>query len=134
MYDTCYRCKAALMKSLNWSQVDFTLYNETFAERARALVHCKHCLSEHRTSTSCTVAPEPSPTLQPPVIRNSKAPKEICRLFNTKQGDRCRYSPCWFIHVCLECQGRHLAAACPRANPPPAKVSKPAFLQAWYRR
>ena len=27
-YDTCYRCKAALTKTLNWSQVNFTMYNE----------------------------------------------------------------------------------------------------------
>ena len=39
-YDSCYRRKAAVTKSLNWSQVDFTLYNETFAGRAKIMPRC----------------------------------------------------------------------------------------------
>ena len=37
IYDTCYRRKAAATKSLDWGQIDFTLYNETFAGRAKAI-------------------------------------------------------------------------------------------------
>ena len=36
-YDTNYRRQAAACKSLNWAQVDFTLYNETFAGVARPI-------------------------------------------------------------------------------------------------
>ena len=45
-YDTCYRRKAAAMKSMKWSEVDFNLYNETFTGRARTVPRCKHCSSE----------------------------------------------------------------------------------------
>ena len=40
-YDTCFRRKAAALKSLDWGEVDFTLYNETFTWRAKALSRCK---------------------------------------------------------------------------------------------
>ena len=40
-YDSCYRQKAAITKSLDWGQVDSTLYNETFTGRAKF----KFCLS-----------------------------------------------------------------------------------------
>ncbi len=42
-YDLCYRCKAAAMGSLDWSQVHFTIHNETFAGRAKAIMRCKYC-------------------------------------------------------------------------------------------
>ena len=34
-YDSCYRRKAANIKSLEWGKVDFNLYNETFTGRAK---------------------------------------------------------------------------------------------------
>ncbi len=46
-YDSCYRRKASITKSLDWGTVDFTLYNETFAGRAKAIARCHYCLSEH---------------------------------------------------------------------------------------
>ena len=46
-YDTCYRRQAAAKKSLDWSQVDFNLYNQTFAGRAKVKSRCKYCLSEY---------------------------------------------------------------------------------------
>lgn len=126
--DTCYRRKAAITRCLNWGQVDFTMYNETFTGRASA-----QCPSQHHTSSSCPIAPEPSPICQPPTMKSTRAPTEICRLFNTKQGDKCRYNPCRFAHVCLDCQGRHPSALCPWEKPPPAKVSKPDSSLAQYR-
>ena len=33
-YDACYRRQAAASKTLNWSQINFTLYNEAFTGRA----------------------------------------------------------------------------------------------------
>ena len=53
-YDSCYRRKAAVTKSLNWSQVNFTLYNETFAGRAKIMPRCKFCNSELHHSADCS--------------------------------------------------------------------------------
>lgn len=59
-YDTCFRRKAAAMKSLDWGAVDFTLYNETFTGRAKSIPRCKFCMSEHHSSTECIfTAPDP---------------------------------------------------------------------------
>ena len=60
-YDTCYRRQAAARKCLDWSQVDFNLYNQTFAGRAEAKNHCKLCLSEYHRTTECYYAPDPPP-------------------------------------------------------------------------
>ena len=57
-YDACFRRKAAITKSLEWGVVDFTLYNETFTGRAKALPRCRYCLSEHHMSANCVLAPE----------------------------------------------------------------------------
>ena len=40
-YDICYRRKAVNRKS---GEVDFNLYDETFAKRAMAISRCSHCL------------------------------------------------------------------------------------------
>ena len=58
-YDTCYRRQAAAKKSLDWSQVDFNLYNQTFAGRAKVKSRCKYCLSEYHRAEDCDYAPEP---------------------------------------------------------------------------
>ena len=50
-YDSAYRRRASLTKSLDRGQVDFNLHNETFAGRGRVLSRCKHCSSEHHSST-----------------------------------------------------------------------------------
>ena len=49
-YDACYRRKAAVTKSLDWGEVEFALYNETFTGRAKPIARCKFCLSEHHIS------------------------------------------------------------------------------------
>ena len=43
-----------MTKSLNWGEVDFNLYNETFTGRAKAIMWCKHCFSEHHTISECS--------------------------------------------------------------------------------
>ena len=55
-YDIAYRRKAAASKSLDWSQVDFTLYNETFTSRAKSVVRCGNCSSESQLSQECSYA------------------------------------------------------------------------------
>ena len=57
-YDMAYRRKAVATKSLDWSQVDFTLYNETFSGRAKSVVRCYYCSSDLHSSHDCIYAPE----------------------------------------------------------------------------
>ncbi len=116
-YDTCYRRKAAVQKSLDWGIVDFTIYNETLAGRGKSIPRCRHCLSEHHRSQECTMAPEPTPT---PLgnARVQKMQTAICQLFNGKNGNRCHFTPCKFLHVCAKCRGNHPAAACRRSRRP----------------
>ena len=122
-YDTCFRRKAAAMKSLQWGQVDFNLYNETFTGRAKSLVRCQYCASEHHTSTECTFASElPHQSTSSRQVQTrydtSQLANNICNLFNHKYGDQCKFSPCKFTHLCSECRGRHPASQC-RQRPAP---------------
>ena len=49
-YSMAYRRNTAASKSLDWSQVDFTLYNETFTGRVKSIVRCGYYLSESHLS------------------------------------------------------------------------------------
>ena len=60
-YDLCYRRRAAATKCLQWSLIDFSLYNETFTGRAKPMPRCRYCLSEHHIASDCSFAPDPSP-------------------------------------------------------------------------
>ena len=57
-YDSCYRCQAAAKKSLDWSRLDFGLYNQAFAGRAKTKNRCRFCLSEFHFSSECSLVPE----------------------------------------------------------------------------
>lgn len=46
----------------DWGQVDFTLYNETFAGRAKVISRCCYWLSEHHASNECALAPDIPPS------------------------------------------------------------------------
>ena len=127
-YDTCFRRKAAATKSLDWGQVDFTLYNETFTGRAKAISRCKFCSSEHHTSTECQFAPEAkqSTSSRPTSytrFESSRPSTNICHLYNNRTGNRCRFNPCKFTHTCTECSGSHPASQC-RSKHPPSKFSR----------
>ena len=96
-YDTCYRRKAALTKSLEWGQVDFTLYNETFTGRARPIKRCTLCSSEHHTEAECQETP--FSRAQAEGYRGKQQPtrlpssSHLCQLFNSKYGNKCHYNP-----------------------------------------
>ena len=132
-YDSCYRRKAAITKSLDWGQVDFTLYNETFTGRAKIIALCKFCLSEHHISSECAFAPDmPShkldsvtrPTLRPQ-YDTGKLYTPICHLFNNRAGKIYRFNPCRFGHICNICRGSHPASQC-GSRPPPSKWQRSA--------
>ena len=104
-YDTCYCQQAANTKSLNWSQIDFTLYNQTFAGKARMKLRCALCLSEHHITDNCDFATDnmatrgiqssrPTRRVQGKG-RTTKTPTqhdtiEVCTLFNADRGNICR--------------------------------------------
>ena len=129
-YDTCYRRQAAAKKSLDWSQVDFNLYNQTFAGRARIKRRCRFCLSEYHRAADCYYAPDTPPAhssrswqeegprapqrssreFSPGYMYQSHTPRfqsqqvnqsiETCNLFNKPRGNMCRYKDCKFTHLC----------------------------------
>ena len=111
---TYYRRKASFTKSLDWGQVDFNLYNETFTGRARSINRCRYCLSEHHSS----VPPRLTGRSRYDATRFSTQP---CHLYNNWAGNRCRFTPCRFAHTCTECRGSHPASQC-RSRPPPPKL------------
>ena len=123
-YDSCYRRKAAFTRSLDWGEVDFSLYNETFAGRAKNIPRCRHCLSELHSSSSCNYAPEPSRVTSPSPRQPTRSARPTCQLFNTRNGNRCTFSPCKFAHICSECQGSHPRSSCPKSRPPPTKIPR----------
>ncbi len=127
IYDTCFCRKATLTKSLEWGQVDFSLYNETFTGRARPVRRCTLCGSEHHAESDC---PEATSSRLPldicGVKQHTKQPasSHLCQLFNAKYGNKCHFNPCRFGHRCMECRGSHPVSQCGRGAPP-AKMSRP---------
>ena len=134
-YDLCYRRRAAATKSLRWSLIDFTLYNETFTGRAKQMLRCRYCLSEHHASSECLYAPDPSlPTNRLAQFSSGSRPSrsQICPLFNSRNGNQCRFRPCKFLHICSGCQEPHPGSTCKLARPPSAKqprLNEPAPLR-----
>ena len=123
-YDACYRRKAASTKSLDWGVIDFTLYNETFAGRAKRVQRCRNFLSEFHSTASCPDIPQiPVFPGRPPVGRGSGQTKEAC-LYNARGGNICNFTPCKFAHACSTCMGRHSASECPRAQPSMANIPR----------
>ncbi len=125
IYDTYFRRKAALTKSLEWGQVDFSLYNEIFTGRARPVRHCTSCSSEHHLEMECPKSPQSQSVPDSRRVKpRQTASTHLCQLFNAKYGNKCHYSPCRFSHRCMECRGNHPVAQCSRSRPP-AKMSRP---------
>ena len=126
-YDTDYRRKAALKKSLDWGEVDFTMYNEMFTGRARPPRKCTHCNSEHHTEESCPRRPPPESRFYKDGSYN-RTPRQfssaLCQLYNTRAGNRCTFNPCKFNHKCMECRGNHPLANCDRGRPPAPRAPR----------
>ena len=123
-YDTCFRRKAAISKSLEWGVIDFTLYNETFTGRAKAMARCRYCSSDMHTSQDCVYAPTTAQSSgsswSHPSAQRPEKDKPLCQLFNART-NRCPFNPCRFRHNCAECDGRHPRSLC-RRNAPPEKI------------
>ena len=118
-YDSTYRRASAASKSLDWGLIDFSLYNETFTGRARAIVRCRYCLSEHHDSKECADAPvDDNRPLSDKDRSNGhgRRSQEICRLYNDQQKNKCRFYPCKFAHRCASCNGAHPLSMCKRGE------------------
>lgn len=119
-YDMTYRRRAANQKSLDWGVIDFTLFNEAFAGRAKPVARCKFCLSDLHPSTDCCYAPPDEngkgsgrQIQQKGLWDNSSRPSvQLCMLYNAKAGSHCRYKNCKFAHLCTQCHGGHPASEC----------------------
>ena len=116
-YDMTYRRRAANMKSLDWGVIDFNLYNETFAGRAKAIPRCKFCSSELHTSNECehTYTPNQSSSQISQRFR-PKGPEQltpVCFKFNSESQNKCKLKWCRYPHVCSDCGGNHPKSSCP---------------------
>ena len=131
-YDMAYRRQAANRGSLDWGVVDTALYNEAFAGRAKIMSRCRYCLADTHGSRECVHAPVeggaatgagPSysgstdnrigrlPSRQTvPAGRGASA--DICRLFNSLGGSRCKFPQCRYAHLCLRCRRPHPQSEC----------------------
>ena len=136
-YDMAYWRQATNRGSLDWGIVDPALYNEAFAGRAKLIPHCKYCLADTHSSQECLHAPaEPAapgglvqmdsrtsrPFLRPQQGAANRHPSavDICRLFNTPGGSRCRFPQCRYAHLCTKCRRPHPAAECSERRQQPA--------------
>ena len=124
-YDRQYRREMLAKKDLNWSSPNARLYSEAFTGRAKAIPRCPHCLSEDHAAGYCPFNPNPQGNMGwpsgslpvTPLLSNSATP--ICRNFNE---NRCRFSRCRFLHICLECNGPHPAILCASRTGPLGKA------------
>ena len=127
-YDMAYRRQAAYRKSLDWGIMDFSLFNETFAGRAKALARCKYCVSELHASQDCEFAPAREaqrPAKRPAVGLGDRNTTPLCLLFNSRLGNQCRYKQCRFAHLCSACHAPHPFSSCQSKLPRMAVTRTP---------
>ena len=123
-YDVAFRRQAANQGSLDWGVIDTGLYNDAFAGRAKAIPRCALCLADTHNARECPDAPLTKHIDNSP-IPDSKASRvgarsgasqsaqvEICRLFNSPGGSKCRFAQCRYAHFCQLCHAPHPAAEC----------------------
>ena len=120
-YDRAYRRQVAMTKEVNWSKVNTTLYNLCLAGKARRIHLCKWCLSDSHQSELCPEVARPHligvgqgfPYHQHSNAgRSQRGTVEICRLYNGREGNRCKFNPCKFAHLCMVCKRMHPVSAC----------------------
>lgn len=123
-YDTAYRRQAAIIKSLEWANIEPTLYSVAVAGHSKQ-GEMHYCFSPDHRTQACPIQQQQQPGQQPqqgyynqvpqyraqytqrprPLKRKQK--QDICYLFNSKDGDKCHYKECEFAHNCAVCRGYH---------------------------
>ena len=125
-YDVAYRRQAANQRTLDWGVLDSGLYNDAFTGRAKAIPRCSYCLADTHHSRDCPDAPggkhgdagipgeaKFTRTGPRPVAGSAAtASVEICRLFNSPGGNRCKYPRCRYAHLCHSCHAPHPVVEC----------------------
>ena len=129
-YDMAFRRQAANRGSLDWGHVDAALYNEAIAGRAKQIPRCRYCLADTHTSRECLHAPVDATAA--PTLTESRSVRpgrlsgaagragsavDICRLFNSPGGSRCRFVQCRYAHLCTGCRRPHPLAECGEKRP-----------------
>jgi len=121
-YDMVYCRQAANRGLLDWGVVDAALYSEVFAGRAKLIPRCRYCLADTHSSQECPHTPVEATSESsdgrlpwgPPHQSNtsgwSTSAVDICQLYNSPRGFRCRFSQCRYAHLCTKCKRPHPAA------------------------
>ena len=109
---------------LRISEVDHSLYNETFVGKAKVLQCCNICLSELHTKIEYNLVSNSHPTTQATQSAGwhtgEKKSVPICLLYNDREGNRCTYAPdCKYSHTRSAFRGRHPFSKCPNRCPHP---------------
>ena len=136
-YDTAYRRQAAITKSLEWGNIEPTLYSMAVTGHSKRRERCTYCFSPDHRTHACPIQQQQQPGLwvqQPqqgyvnqvsqyraqyipqdrPRAPKRKQEQDICYLFNAREGDRCHYKECRFAHSCAICRGNHPRSRCDR--------------------
>ena len=139
-YDTAYRRQAAITKSLEWGNIEPTLYSVAVTGHSKHKERCSYCFSPDHRTQACPIQQQQQPGLwvqqpqqgylpQVPQYRaqqlynilqdRPRAPKrkqeqDICYLFNSRSGNRYHYKECRFSHSCALCRGNHPKSECDR--------------------
>ena len=124
-YDTAYRRQAALTKSLEWGNIEPTLYSMAVTGHSKRRERCTYCSSPDHCTHACPIQQQQhgysrpnSQVLQyrgqymPQRAPKRKQEQDICYLFNAKEGDKCHYKECGFAHSCAICRGHHPRSRC----------------------
>ena len=56
-YDRAFRCQMTAIKSLDWSELNSTLYNLCFVGKAKRDIVCSTCLKHNHRTSDCPDAP-----------------------------------------------------------------------------
>ena len=121
-YDRAFRRQAAAKKTLDWSQLNPTLYSLCFAGKAKTDIVCTSCLSREHKSMDCpdrsskryqqrSTAPGSNSSI------HREGSVEICRLYNAKGGSKCRFKECRYAHLCRACKRPHPWSSCANEAP-----------------
>ena len=123
-YNMAYHRQAANRGSLDWGVVDAALHSEAFAGRTKSIPRCQYCLTDTHSSQECAYAPGEAATehadrrpprrlpRQPGSSGRMTSTVDICRLYNSPSGSRCRFLQCRYTHLCTKCRRPHPAAEC----------------------